>query len=149
MEDPVRTTIVEARPTAVIAATTTWRRYPSLWPELLGEVWACLRAGGVNRGCPNVMLYLDESPRVEVGVWLRVPCELTGRVVRSELPAGRVATTVHRGPFQEVGEAHHAVIEWCAANRERLTGVRWEIYGPHRDDPREQTVEVFWLLEPG
>jgi hypothetical protein len=74
VDHEVGTANVEALPTAVIAATTTWRRFPSLWPELLGEVWACLRASGVQRGCPNVMLYLDDTPHVEVGVWLRVPC---------------------------------------------------------------------------
>jgi effector-binding domain-containing protein len=139
---------VESLPTAVVRATTTWRAFPALWGELLGEVWACLRAGGVSRGCPNVMLYLDDTPRVEVGVWLRVPCELTGRVVHSWLPGGRVATTVHRGPFQDVGDAHRAVVDWCDANGERRTGVRWEIYGPHRDDPADLTTEVFWQLEP-
>jgi len=140
--------IVEAaaRPTAVVAATTTWQRFPREWPGLLDEVWTCLRAGGIRGGCPNVMLYLDDRPRVEIGVWVRVPCELTGRVVRSHLPAGRVATTAHRGPFQDVGDAHRAVLDWCAANGERPTGVRWEIYGPHRDDPGELTTEVFWLL---
>ena len=139
---------VRALPTAVVRATTTWPRFPTVWSELLDEVWACLRAGGVDRGCPNVMLYLDDTPRVEVGVWLRVPCELTGRVVRSELPAGRVARTVHRGPYQGIGDAHRAVIEWCAANGEQLTRTRWEIYGPHREDPAELTTEISWLLEP-
>jgi effector-binding domain-containing protein len=138
---------VEALPTAVVRATTTWPQFPVAWRELLDEVWTCLRAGEVNRGCPNVMLYLDDTPRVEVGVWLRVPCELTGRVVHSALPAGRAATTVHRGPYQGLGEAHRAVVEWCVANGERLTGIRWEIYGPHRDDPGELTTEIFWLLE--
>jgi effector-binding domain-containing protein len=144
----VTTVVVEALPTVVIPATTTWRDFPGVWRGLLDEVWACLRAGGVDRGCPNVMLYLDDTPQVEVGVWLRVPCEPTGRVVRSELPAGRVATTVHRGSFHEVGHAHRAVVDWCSANGERPTGVRWEIYGPHREDLAEMTTEVFWLLEP-
>ena len=148
MTHEVTTTEVDALPTAVVAATTTWRQFPSVWRGLLDEVWACLRAGGVDRGCPNVMLYLDDTPRVEVGVWLRVPCELTGRVVRSELPAGRVAKTVHHGSFHLVGEAHEAVLDWCAANGETPTGIRWEIYGPHRDDPAELTTEVSWLLEP-
>ena len=40
-----------ALPTAVVAATTTWREFPSLWKELLDEVWACLRAGGITHGC--------------------------------------------------------------------------------------------------
>jgi effector-binding domain-containing protein len=146
MSYEVTTTDVEARPTAVIPVTTSWQRFPTVWRELSGEVWACLRAGGVARGCPNVMLYLDDRPRVEIGVWLRVPCELTGRVTNSLLPAGRVATTVHRGPFQDVGKAHRAVIDWCAAHGERPTGVRWEVYGPHRDDPAELMTEVFWLL---
>jgi effector-binding domain-containing protein len=149
MDDQVRTTTADALPTAIVAATTTWRQFPSLWPVLLDEVWACLRAGGVDRGCPNVMLYLDDTPRVEVGVWLRVPCDLSGRVVRSGLPGGRVATMIHRGPFHAVGDAHQALGEWCSANGERPTGVRWEIYGPHRDDPRELTAQVFWSLEPG
>jgi effector-binding domain-containing protein len=145
--DEVTTREVDALPTAVVRAATSWREFPRVWPRLLDEVWACLRAGGVERGCPNVMLYLDDTPRVEVGVWLRVRCELTGRVVASQLPGGRVASTVHHGSFHLVGEGHQAVIGWCAANGERPTGVRWEIYGPHRDDPAELTTEIFWLLE--
>jgi len=38
------------------------------------------------------------------------------------------------------------VIDWCSANGERPTGVHWEIYGPHRDDPAELTTEVFRAL---
>jgi effector-binding domain-containing protein len=137
---------VVARPTAVVAATTTWPEYPALWPQLSGEVWACVRAGGIGRGCRNIMLYHDDTPRVEVGVLLDQPCPLTGRVVSSALPAGRAATTVHRGPFGGVGAAHDAVLAWCAAQGYGRTGVRWEIYGPHHDDPAQQWTEVYWLL---
>ncbi len=44
-------TDVEARPTAVVPATTTWQEFPTLWRELSDEVWACLHAGGISRGC--------------------------------------------------------------------------------------------------
>lgn len=141
-------TAVEARPTAVVRAATTWPEFGGLWGRLLGEVWDCLRAGGITRGCRNVMLYLDDVPNVEVGVLLDRSCPLTGRVVASALPAGRAATAVHRGPFGEVGAAHDAVHEWCAAHGHRLDGTRWEIYGPHRDDPAEQWTEVYWRLAP-
>src|SRR5882672_5203474 len=90
---------VAARPTAVVAATTTWQEFPTLWRTLSGEVWTCLRAGGVHGGCRNVMLYRDDVPNVEVGVELRQPCVLTGRVVASALPAGRAAMTVHHGSY--------------------------------------------------
>jgi effector-binding domain-containing protein len=146
MDYEVTVTDVLARPTAVIPATSTWQEFPALWGQLLGEVWDCLRAGGISRGCRNIMLYLDGVPNVEVGVLLDQPCPLTGRVVASALPAGTAAMTVHRGPFGGVGAAHEAVVTWCAAQGRRTTGTRWEIYGPHNDDPAEQWTEVYWLL---
>ena len=137
---------VLARSTAVVAATTTWQEFPTLWKEMLDEVWTCLRAGGVHRGCRNVMLYLDDVPHVEVGVELRRPCPLTGRVVASILPAGQVAVTVHRGPYSGLASAHRAVLDVCGAQGRRPTGPRWEVYGPHREDPAELTTEIYWLL---
>jgi effector-binding domain-containing protein len=137
---------VAARRTAVVAASTTWREFPRLWKELLDEVWACLRAGGVSGGCRNIMLYLDELPHVEVGVELSQPCPLTGRVVASSLPAGKAAMTVHRGSYDELRAAHRAVLEWCALEGRPLAGPRWEIYGPHRDNPAELRTEIYYLL---
>jgi effector-binding domain-containing protein len=137
---------VAARPTAVVKAATTWPQFPALWPTLLDEVWACLRAGGVERGCRNVMLYRDDVPRVEVGVELLQPCQLTGRVEASSLPAGLVAKTVHWGAYADLGSAHRAVADWCAGEGRQPAGPRWEVYGPHRDDPAEVWTEVYWLL---
>ena len=137
---------VEARPTAVVAARTTWQEFPMLWQELLDEVWACLRAGGIQRGCRNVMLYLDDTPRVEVGVELLVPCAFTGRVVASALPAGEVAMTVHHGSYARLGEAHQAIHDWSREQERKLAGPRWEVYGPHSDDPAEVWTEVYYLL---
>jgi effector-binding domain-containing protein len=137
---------VAARPTAVVKATTTWSEFPALWPTLLGEVWACLRAGGIQRGCRNVMLYLNDVPHVEVGVALDQPCPLTGRVVSSALPAGLIAQTVHWGSYADLGSAHRAVADWCAGEDRQPAGPRWEIYGPHSDDPAQVWVQVSWLL---
>lgn len=146
MSYQVTVTDVAARPTAVVAAETTWQEFPSLWPALLDEVWACLRAGGIHRGCRNVMLYLDDVPHVEVGVELTQACPLTGQVVASALPGGRVAMTTHRGAYAGLGAAHQAVRDWCAAQGLRTVGPLWEVYGPHRDDPAEVWTEVYWLL---
>jgi effector-binding domain-containing protein len=142
----VRLGSAAARPTAVVAATTTWPEFPALWRELLDQVWACLRAGGIERGCRNVMLYLDDVPHVEVGVELTQPCPLTGRVVASHLPAGSVATTVHIGPYSGLGAAHQAVRDWCAEQGRQLAGPRWEVYGPDDPDPAKVWTEVCYLL---
>ena len=48
--------------------------------------------------------------------------------------------------FGDVGAAHEAVLGWCATHGHRPSGTRWEVYGPHSDDPAEQWTEVCWLL---
>ena len=146
MAHEITVTTVEARPTAVVRAVTTWAEFPRRWPDMLDQVWTGLRAEGVSRGLRNVMLYLDDAPRVEVGVELTRPLRLGGEVVRSALPAGRVAWTTHRGPYAALWSAHEDVVEWCKAQGLRLAGPRWEIYGPHREEPEQPATEVYHLL---
>ena len=57
--------------------------------------------------------------------------------------------TVHRGSYTGLGSAHQAVLDWCAAQGRRPAGPRWEVYGPHRDDPAQVWTEVYGLLAPG
>ena len=73
-----------ATPTAVIRETTTWERFPTLWGELLDEVWTYVRGADVQAG-RNVMLYLDDVPTVEVGVEVG-DAVASGRIVASVLP---------------------------------------------------------------
>jgi effector-binding domain-containing protein len=136
MEHAVSIVTTSATPTAVIRETTTWERYPTLWGELLGEVWAFVRGADVRAG-RNVMLSEDDVPNVEVGVEVADAITAGGRVVASALPAGRAATTVHLGePSRErLHAAHLAVVDWCEANGHARTGVRWEVYDHWRDDP--------------
>jgi effector-binding domain-containing protein len=143
---PVTVETRVAQPTAVVAAETTWAEYPTLWPKLLDEVYAFVRAGGATQNGHNVMLYRDDVPNVEVGVQVTGAFEPRGRVIPSVLPAGEVASTVHRGPYDALEEAHVALKAWCQSHRHALTGVRWEIYGDWREDPAELETEVCYLL---
>ena len=137
--------VVAARPTVVVA-TTSWRDFPTQWPPMLDEVHACVRRhGSASQGC-NVMLYKDDIPNVEVGVELIVPCVLDSPVIRSALPSGEVAMTVHRGPYQDLGVAHETVTRWCAENGLALADPRWEVYGDWRDDPAELETDSYYLL---
>ncbi len=143
---PVTVKTATECPTAVVAAKTTWTEYPTLWPKLLDEVYAVVRAGGATQDGHNVMLYLDDVPNVEVGVQVTGPFEPTDRVVPSVLPAGEIASTVHRGPYDALGEAHVALKAWCLSHRHTLTGIRWEIYGDWHEDPADLETEVCYLL---
>jgi effector-binding domain-containing protein len=127
---------VQARETAVVAATTTWDEYPRLWLPLLNEVRE--RADG-----RNVMLYRDDVPNVEVGVLVRGEFTPAGRVIRSALPAGNVVAATHRGPYERLGETHQAVLRFIAEHGLETTRTRWEVYGPWQETPE---TEVFWQL---
>ncbi len=147
-------TIVQlgSRPIAVVARATTWAEFPSLWGQLLGEVYAYVRGrpelatGSGGELWQNVMLYKDQSPNVEVGVLVKAGFEPDGRVVASELPGGEVATATHRGDYALLGVTHDAVREYVAAKGRELAGPCWEIYGHGHTDPAQQETEVFWLL---
>jgi effector-binding domain-containing protein len=146
MDYDVRRVSVAARPTAVVARTTTWEEFPKLWMQLLDRVYEFLRGSEVQQSGHNVMLYLDDRPSVEVGVEVDRPFAAEGEVVASVLPAGDTATTIHRGPYDQLGAAHGAVKQWCAEQGYELAGPLWELYGDWRDDPTELETEIFHLL---
>jgi effector-binding domain-containing protein len=148
MEHAVSIVAAPGTPTVVIRETTTWERWPTLWSELLAEVWAFVRANGLQAG-RNTMVYLDGTPTVEVGAELEGAfAGADGRVTASALPVGRAATAVARGaPSPEgIGAAHDAVLAWCREHGHELTGVRWELYDHWRDDPESFETNVYWQL---
>jgi effector-binding domain-containing protein len=145
-EYDVKLARVAARPTAVVAVTTTWEEYPTLWRGLLDEVYAFVRGGGATIDGHNVMLYLDDVANVEVGIQVTGTFTPAGRVVPSVLPAGPVAMAVHRGPYHGLDGAHRAVRHWCRSHGHQTTGVRWEIYGDWDEDPSRLETEIYYLL---
>jgi hypothetical protein len=53
MSQSVTVDKVPAIPTAVVAASTTWQDFPTVWKPLLDEVWACLRAAAFIEAVPT------------------------------------------------------------------------------------------------
>ena len=62
----------------------------------------------------------------------------SGRVVPSSLPAGPIATAVHRGDYGGVGATYDAVTAWLDEHGWLPAGEPWESYldGPVVDQPR-------------
>jgi len=130
----------------VVAQETTWQEFPRVWGALLDEVYVFVHSGRTTQTGHNVMLFRDDVPNVEVGVQVDGPFEASGRVVPSELPAGQVVSTVHRGGYDGLGAAHDAVHAWAAEHGHPLSRTRWEIYGDWHEDPTDMETEVIWLV---
>lgn len=120
-------------------------------PAACGEVWSFIRSVGLPKPGRHVALYLDSQGSVEVGAEVSEPFAGNDRVHCSQLPAGRVATTVHYGPYQSLSDAHAEIRRWCVEHEHRLSGVSWEVYGHWEEswnaNPSKIRTDVFHLLQ--
>ena len=142
-----------SRPLAVVRRRARLQELPKVVTDACGIVWNVLREQQIKGAGRHVAVYLDDQINLEVGVEMDGPFAGQGEVVASALPAGTVATTVHFGPYQRLGEAHQAIRDWCAKHGHALAGPNWEIYGHWVDewnrDPGKIRTDVFYLLKAG
>lgn len=136
--------------TAVIRSRVQPKDLAKFVPAACGEVWSFIRSAGLPRPGRHTALYLDDG-WVEVGAEVSEPFAGNERVQCSQLPAGRMATAIHFGPYQRLAEAHDAIRRWCDEHGHRRTNVCWEIYG-HWDaswnnDPSKIRTDVFHLID--
>ena len=139
---------VEPTPTAVVVASTTWTQFPNQWVPMLDKVWSFLRNNapqGLYKQGHNIMLYLDDTPHVEVGVQVSGSFGAVGDVVASTWPGGLVAIAVHTGPIATIGDTHKAVCDWSRAKGYRLDGAALGDLRRSQPDNRRLRCQVFWL----
>jgi len=100
--------------TAVIRSRVRAKELPQFVPAACGEVWSFIRSAGLPRPGRHLALYLDAQGAIEVGAEVSEPFAGNDRVQCSQLPAGRVVTAAHFGPYARLSEAHAAIRAWCA-----------------------------------
>lgn len=137
---------VAPRPLAVVRERTAWEELPSTIVRLLDQVYAFLKTASVVQNGHNIVVYLDNTPSVEIGVEVSGTFEPEGNVVASTTPAGRAASAQHVGPESGLPATHQAVRSWCSQNGHEIAGPNWEIYGDWEEDPAKRRTEVLYLL---
>lgn len=138
--------------TAVVKGRMSANELSQFVPAACGEAWSFIRSAHLPRPGRNVALYGDAGA-VEAGMEVSEPFDGSPQVHCSQLPAGRVAHTVHFGPYGGLGEAHAAIRKWCAEQGHLCTGACWELYGHWQEswnaDPSQIRTDVFYLLGEG
>jgi effector-binding domain-containing protein len=151
MEYDVRIEQLDSRPLAVVRRRASSQELSRVVPDACGVVWNVIRSQQIAGAGRHIALYLDCVINLEVGVELDAPFAGHGEVVPSATPAGTVATTVHFGPYNQLGAAHQAICAWCAQHGYALAGPNWEIYGhwenDWNNDPTRIRTDVFYLLK--
>ncbi len=114
----------------------------------LDKVWAYLKSQGVKGG-HNVVVYRHfgaDGMDIESGVLVDAPLPGDGTVVPVTIPGGKVATTVHIGPYQKLGDASSALHAFCKEHDHPIAGPTWEDYDHPTDDPTKLRTDVFVLV---
>jgi effector-binding domain-containing protein len=151
MEYAIRLEHSAGRPLAVVRRRASLPELSKVVPEACGTVWNVLRAQRVAGAGRHVALYRDDQINLEVGAEVPTPFAGHGEVVGSAIPSGPVAATTHYGPYNQLGDAHKAICDWCRANGYKPVGPNWEVYGHWQDewnkDPSQIRTDVYYLLK--
>lgn len=140
---------LEKQPTLVGKATVAPALLSARLAEILPAVAAHLGSVGVPPVGPPFTKYLQVSEAemvIEAGMPVAQPLEAGKGVEPSSLPGGKVAQTVHVGPYDQLGHAHQALLDWITQQEFEASGDVWEVYitDPGQvPDPKDWQTLVF------
>lgn len=152
MSPEVRIETVPARKLAAVRRQVLVGQVASAWRPALDKVWEFLRKNpGLRTDGHNIFLYHHPPNRqlpmdVEFGVEVVRPFTASGEVVLVETPAGKVASALHIGPYDQMNKTHAAIHDWAATNGASFAGKSWEIYGDWTDDVSKLETRIEYLL---
>ena len=119
MIDTPRIIQTTSRLAAILRLTIPRSEIQSVMGPGFGEVMAAVKAQGSAPSGPWFTHHLKMDPAIfdfEICVPISAPIAAVGRVACGEMPAVRVARTIHHGPYDGLGAAWSAFDKWIVAN---------------------------------
>lgn len=123
----------------------------------IGEGFATLmesvgRSGAQPAGPPLIVYHdvIDEQTEGDIEICFPVAGTVPsdGEVYTTVLTGGSVATTIHRGPYDQIGPAYHTLSGWIQEHGHEMAGAPREIYlnDPQSVPPEELLTEIEWPI---
>lgn len=154
MESEIRVVEVSAERIAAVRARVRRGTVGQAFRAPLDKVWDFLRRHpGLRNDGHNLFLYEHATSdatflSVDFGVQVVSSFESEGEVRCLQTLSGEAASTVHRGPYEQLPAAHTALHQWCRQHGRRIGGFSWEIYGDWTSDPNQLETTIVYLLQP-
>lgn len=145
---PYEIEIQEASP-QLVAATRIQTSLAKIGNDIGAGFGSLMQALGSERiaptGAPLIVYHdvIDEETDGDIEICVPIAADFSGNddVYRRELEGGSMATTIHRGPYQQIALAYHTLTGWISEHGHEMAGPPREIY---LNDP--QTVPAEELL---
>jgi hypothetical protein len=150
--DDVSAEVVEPRRLAAVRRQVPIGAVASAWRPALDQVWTFLRSQpGLHADGHNIFLYHHaarpgDPMNVDFGVEVTRSFSPSVGVYETTTPPGEAAIALHRGGYDQLHAAHHAIHQWAKSHNRIFAGISWEIYGDWSDDPSKLETTVGYLL---
>ncbi|BDZ63459.1 GyrI-like domain-containing protein [Agromyces mangrovi Wang et al. 2018] len=140
------------QPTAGIRETVPMDQLPEFFGRAFHATMEAMRAQGVAPAGPPFGKYHGvpgATADVEAGVPVAGAFETAGDVVARELPGGMIASALHVGPYDTLGDTYDAIRRHIVDEGRMPGGIMWECYvsDPEEEpDPATWRTDVCWLV---
>jgi len=125
-------------------------------PQVLGKAYGTIaqylgELGEQPAGPPFAVYYNMDMQDLDMEIGFPAGRKLAGKddIKASEIPAGKVATCLHTGPYSEMEPVYNALSQWIKDNGYEATGVVCEMYlnDPAQTPPQELQTQIALFLK--
>jgi effector-binding domain-containing protein len=140
-----------AQPTLTIRTRTAVQNLPQLMGQSFGAIAGYLgELGQAPAGAPFAAYYNMDMQDLDIEIGFPVASKLPGRgeILAGEIPAGKFATSLHTGPYDQCGPVYEALTQWVAEHHYEANGVAYEYYlnDPTETPPEELKMQIIFPL---
>jgi effector-binding domain-containing protein len=137
-------TTIEGQRAAAVHAEVPIEELRTVFDRGVADVVRVAAAQGVAITGPPFGFYPrkpTDTVEVVVGFPVSAPVTPDSDVIPFELPAGRVVTGIHVGPYEDLEASYRKLTGWVAAQGLSLADHMWESY---LTDPRAEPDPATW-----
>ncbi len=125
-------------------------------PQVLGQgygaIWQYLGELGEPPAGPPFVAYYNMDMQdldIELGVIVAKKLADKGNIKASEFPAGKFASCLYTGPYNEIESAYRALSQWTEQHGYESSGLAFELYlnDPAQVPPAELQTQLLFLLK--
>ena len=117
-----------------------------------GEIALYMQANGVNFAGPPYCRYYNmdmSNLDVEIGFPVQGETEGTGNIKRCTIPGGPAATTIHTGPYADIGTTYEKLTAFVKEKDLQTQSYCYEFYlnDPGETKPEDLKTEIFFPIK--
>jgi effector-binding domain-containing protein len=147
--------VKEIEPAKVLAikATVNSDEVGAKQGELFPRLMECVMSSGVEMVGPPYSKYYSWDPEGETEMEAGVPVSREAKcegVEYIELPACKVVTCMHIGPYEKIDSVYDFIQEYIIENGMKINGAVWEVYitdSSSEPDPKKYRTQVYFPIE--